>query len=104
MWQVILTGDEQTDERWLVETTGGKVRMERLASPRNTLLQGCAIGLVALTVGAARADDGTGPRRKNVLLIYVDDLRPEINSYGKSKIISPNIDKLTDCRRASVSP
>ena len=30
MWQVILTGDEQTDERWLVETTGGKVRMERL--------------------------------------------------------------------------
>jgi iduronate 2-sulfatase len=69
-------------------------RLTLIALTRQTFLQGCAIGLVALIAGAARADDGTGPRRKNVLLIYVDDLRPEINCYGKSKIISPNIDKL----------
>ncbi len=69
-------------------------RLTLIALTRKTILQGCAIGLVALTAGATHADDDTGPRRTNVLLIYVDDLRPEINCYGKSKIISPNIDKL----------
>lgn len=33
-------------------------------------------------------------RAKNVLLLYVDDLRPELGSYGHGKIISPNIDRL----------
>ena len=32
--------------------------------------------------------------RPNVLLICVDDLRPELNSFGASYIKSPNIDKL----------
>lgn len=32
--------------------------------------------------------------RPNVLFIIIDDLRPELNSYGKSQIISPNIDLL----------
>ncbi|MEL7118100.1 MAG: sulfatase [Bacteroidota bacterium] len=30
----------------------------------------------------------------NVLFISIDDLRPELNSYGKSQIISPNIDQI----------
>ncbi len=30
----------------------------------------------------------------NVLFISVDDLRPELNCYGASHIVSPNIDKL----------
>ncbi len=35
------------------------------------------------------------PRRKmNVLFIAVDDLRPQLNCYGKTEIISPNIDRI----------
>lgn len=36
------------------------------------------------------------PKTPNVLFISVDDLRPELNSYGKTHIISPNIDKLAN--------
>lgn len=32
--------------------------------------------------------------RKNILLIMVDDLRPELGCYGNTQIHSPNIDKL----------
>lgn len=32
--------------------------------------------------------------RPNILFIAVDDLRPELNCYGKTHIISPNLDKL----------
>ena len=34
--------------------------------------------------------------KKNVLFIMVDDLRPELNIYGQSKISSPNIDALAN--------
>lgn len=36
------------------------------------------------------------PKTPNVLFFSVDDLRPEVNSYGKAQIISPNIDKLAN--------
>ena len=32
--------------------------------------------------------------KPNVILIMVDDLRPEINCYNKTTIKSPNIDEL----------
>lgn len=31
---------------------------------------------------------------QNILMIAVDDLRPELNCYGKSKLYTPNIDRL----------
>jgi iduronate 2-sulfatase len=34
------------------------------------------------------------PEKPNVLFIAVDDLRPELNCYGRSQIKSPNIDAL----------
>ena len=33
-------------------------------------------------------------KKLNVLLICVDDLRPELNSFGAAHIVSPNIDEL----------
>lgn len=42
----------------------------------------------------------TAKKPKNILLIYVDDLRPEMSCYGNNKIIAPNIDKLA--KRAMV--
>lgn len=35
-------------------------------------------------------------KRKNVLLIIVDDLRPTIRALGDDKVISPNMDKLAE--------
>ena len=35
-------------------------------------------------------------QKRNVLFIGVDDLRPELNCYGKSQIKSPNIDRLAE--------
>ncbi|MCH2101835.1 MAG: sulfatase [Planctomycetes bacterium] len=36
------------------------------------------------------------PKRPNVLLICVDDLRPELGCYGVESVISPNIDRLAE--------
>lgn len=35
-------------------------------------------------------------QKPNVLLIYMDDLRPELSSFGASQILSPNIDDLAN--------
>ena len=34
-------------------------------------------------------------KKPNVLLLYMDDLRPELKSYGATHINSPNIDMLS---------
>ena len=39
-------------------------------------------------------DSKIEPQQPNVLFIAVDDLRPELNSYGVHQIKSPNIDRL----------
>jgi iduronate 2-sulfatase len=55
-----------------------------------------AIWVVAFAVLGASASE----RVKNVLLICVDDLRPELNSFGVSYIKSPNMDQLAAKGRA----
>ena len=35
-------------------------------------------------------------KHPNVLFIAIDDMRPELNCYGKTQIISPNIDRLAN--------
>ena len=51
--------------------------------------------------------------KKNVLFIAVDDLRPQLNCYGQTQIISPNFDRLASegllferayCQQAICSP
>ena len=50
--------------------------------------------------GSAAAANTPQPRRPNVLLICVDDLRPELSCFGVDYIHSPNIDKLAAQGRA----
>jgi len=42
----------------------------------------------------SKSEDSEQNSSPNILFIAVDDLRPELNCYGKSEIISPNIDQL----------
>ncbi len=53
-------------------------------------------GTASLTVGCTEQLIGTaaGKKRPNVLFIAVDDLRPEIASYGRKHMKTPNIDRL----------
>jgi len=69
-------------------------RLTLVALTRKTFLRVLVLGVAALMAGVVCANDSAGSSWKNVLLIYVDDLRPEIHCYGKSKIVTPNIDKL----------
>lgn len=47
--------------------------------------------LLLMIVSLATAQNTKKP---NILFIAVDDLRPELNCYGQTQIISPNVDKL----------
>jgi iduronate 2-sulfatase len=53
-----------------------------------------------LVVLAAMAFVGSALARQNVLLLCIDDLRPELASFGADYIQSPNIDRLAETGRA----
>ena len=55
-----------------------------------------ALALLALlTLVACQSEpDVAAPERPNILLICVDDLRPELGCYGAEHVQSPNIDRL----------
>ncbi len=50
-----------------------------------------AIALLLVAHSVVQADDSKKP---NVLLLFVDDLRPELGCYGNSQVKTPNIDAL----------
>jgi arylsulfatase A-like enzyme len=53
-----------------------------------------ALALVAATTRAAAADVQPDQDRPNVLLICVDDLRPQLGCYGHAEMWTPAIDQL----------
>lgn len=57
------------------------------------------LGLAALSTsaGVSRLD---AAQRPNVLLLCIDDLRPELGCFGKDYIRSPNIDRIAERGRA----
>lgn len=55
------------------------------------LLQAAVVTLAGM--GAIQAES-TAPRRPNVLMIAVDDLRPEIGCYGAAGAVTPHLDRL----------
>ena len=48
---------------------------------------------VTLAIGSCKTDAKKIDKKPNVLLLYMDDLRPQLGSYGNEIIKSPNIDK-----------
>ncbi|TRX53862.1 sulfatase [Thalassomonas sp. M1454] len=50
----------------------------------------------SVSTDSVASTDENSSKKPNVLLLYMDDLRPELNSYGSEQIISPNIDKLAN--------
>ncbi|KAK3266230.1 hypothetical protein CYMTET_25131 [Cymbomonas tetramitiformis] len=54
----------------------------------------CASIYLLLTLGSAHAEERANSTKLNILHIIVDDLRPEITSYGLPDRHTPNIDSL----------
>lgn len=69
-------------------------------------------GLAAAAAGLAQQTEEPQPRL-NVLLVLVDDLRPELGCYGNPRVKTPRIDRLAEhgmtflrsyCQQAASSP
>ena len=53
----------------------------------------------SITLAAAPIQSETPRDRPNILLLCIDDLRPELNCFGVDYIQSPNIDRLAAAGR-----
>jgi len=62
-----------------------------MTKPAKIIPSGLIMVLVTMLLSCQSNDL---PEKPNVLFIAIDDLRPELNCYGKSQIQSPNIDAL----------
>lgn len=74
--------------------------MPRHSNPHG-LLRGSFAGLAIVNLfgcltqaGCSSTANHRPPARPNVLLICIDDLRPELGCYGKPYVVSPHIDRL----------
>ena len=68
---------------------------------KKLILSTLAFSLLACSEAPVQTDDastnaGLTTKKPNILLLYMDDLRPQLNSYGHEQIISPNIDALAN--------
>ena len=59
-----------------------------------------SVALLCSLSSASAATDASQTGKPNILLICVDDLRPELKSFGVDYIHSPNIDRLAASGRA----
>lgn len=59
-----------------------------------TLGIGAAASTVPFSFSCTRSNKSLVNNKRNILFIAVDDLRPQINCFGHSRMISPNIDDL----------
>jgi len=74
--------------------------MQRLT--RRELLRQAGLGLAAASTRGLRAAEGGAARprpRPNVLLIAVDDLRPQLACYGEKYMVTPNFDRFAATSR-----
>ncbi|MBD3290584.1 sulfatase-like hydrolase/transferase [candidate division KSB1 bacterium] len=62
---------------------------------RRDFIKTTTAGSIALAMMGATGFAQSKNKKKNVLFIAIDDLRPQLNCYGETQIISPNIDKLS---------
>lgn len=74
---------------------------------------GISLSAIAGLAGASAESRDGQPPYQNVLLILVDDLRPELGCYGSSRVLTPQIDRLAAsgltflksyCQQAASSP
>ncbi|MEF8787733.1 MAG: sulfatase-like hydrolase/transferase, partial [Planctomycetota bacterium] len=68
---------------------------------RDTLSRRDVLGRGAAAAASAAASpllagSGDSADRPNVLFISVDDLRPQLNCYGREQMVTPNLDRLAD--------
>jgi iduronate 2-sulfatase len=59
------------------------------------LSYGCLIPPAVAMLGCSQQKIVHDNEKPNVLMIIIDDLRTELNCYGANRVISPNIDKLS---------
>ena len=54
----------------------------------------CGILVLACLIYSCNSKNETQTKKPNILLLYMDDLRPELGCYGNTLIQTPNIDAL----------
>lgn len=52
------------------------------------------LAVICFSIAATAPVVSQTPQRPNVLFIAVDDLRPQLGTYGDEEVLSPNIDRL----------